>query len=239
MHELLTWVSDHKNELVILDVSHVSDGQHNYVTDATQKVILELISVEESSYRLQFKEPENFTSPTKITLTAPITAEVVVADTSVTITYESTKGDVRLTITSLAKPKTKAIQSEDSDEAFVREIKGTQGELKKLIIHLPADTINEPLLNTAKEVLHKLLCGWQTISIAKRSAAQLTILHSRVKVEDIVLVYLPGDSFFQLSGKDGKEGVTLDISLDLFINLEKKSMSFTFDNVAYEIVKIA
>lgn len=236
MNSLLHQLSNLVRQKVVVSVAHKQTAQSPIINDTTLQAFISNIAEDQNN--LTFHIASGSSEGTTTSISIPKSAIVSTTGASTTIHY--TKGTQTVIIS--FRPVGATITAsqpipEKPDYPSVKEFKLPNGELSKIVIHIPSDTVDQLLLQTAVQVVNELLREWRQISLAKRMGGQLTWQYKKISIKEVTLVYLPGDSFMQIQAAEQKEQVTIDLPFDLFVNLQNKTISYTFDDVHYELVQ--
>ena len=120
----------------------------------------------------------------------------------------------------------------------IKEFRNDKGNLARIYIDIPEGSSDIYFVQKTEELLTQLLTTWRVFSLVRRIGVSTTWKYKRLQFESINAVTLPGNMFFELQAYESNELINIEVGTELAINLDKGILSFVFDDIQYELVRI-
>ncbi len=207
-------------------------------------ILQDIIKTDNIPTAIQLTNGENMAAESTMTMKLPQDALITEAPQGLVISYETAERKISITLTGTPIANTKTEQPHPvhqkdaaNDLPKIREVKDSHDQISKITIQTPATYQDQSFFEQLKQLIESFLRDWRTLSLAKKRTGTATWLHKNVRFDQIATVFIPGDTFFQISAFEGKELITIDIPTSMTISVQNKNILFDFDDISYELVQ--
>ncbi|MCC7303852.1 hypothetical protein IT418_00320 [bacterium] len=237
MQDFISALNEQLKAQITILFHHKTDGLLQQVADASYTLYLSSYTATDSVITLQLSNGMEGDARSDLTVSLPISSQFTKKnDTEWQVEYEtaSKTQNVRLLFTPKISAKSSQVKVETPS---IKEFRDDEGKLARLYIETPEEGVNLTYLHKINSILGQLLGSWSNIIITTKNS-DLDFTNEPVNYVTIELLPIPGNAFFELQVNTVKGDRTLEIATTLVIDLVKSRITFTLEEIEYQIAKV-